>query len=107
MGSGWNHHAKQRDDNERHIIDSLTALGFVVIQIDEPADLLAQCRCGQWSVLEIKNPKGRGKRRTRKQQDTLSKLHRPIPLIISVHEALTALSHPGCDIPERTRVSMA
>ena len=99
-------YAKQRDKNEGHIVEVLRAFGFVVILLDEPCDLLIQCPCGGWIPLEIKNPKGRGKRRSRKQKDTMSTLHRPFPLVTTVHGALTQMEHPSCSIPQQKLLTL-
>lgn len=50
-------HAKQRDQNERPIIEGLIAIGCTVIQLDKPCDLLVGYR-GRNVLIEVKLPLG-------------------------------------------------
>ena len=95
--SGFTQHAKKRDLNEPEIVVALRALGYVVILLDEPCDLLVQCSCGQWQPLEVKNLAGRGRRLTSKQTLTLDVLHLPIPVVTNVEEARIAMCVHRCD----------
>ena len=47
-------YAKRRDANERELIAIFQAAGFLVWQIDRPAELLLY-RAGRWAVVEIKD----------------------------------------------------
>lgn len=47
---------KQRDENEKKIVDELRSLGFLVWRLDEPADLAVLCMGRSWHMVEVKNP---------------------------------------------------
>jgi len=88
--------AKQRDENEPEIVEALQADGNIVIRIDEPCDLLVQCPCGVWVLLEVKNPTGKTgthdrEGRTKKQADLNRTLHRQIPIVHDRDEAFAAM----------------
>ena len=53
-----NRYAKNRDTNEREIVDGLRAMGARVVQIDRPVDLLVGYRRKTF-LLEVKSGKGR------------------------------------------------
>lgn len=53
-----NRWAKKRDDNERGIIQALESAGALVVQLDQPLDLLVGYG-RQWWLLECKMPKGK------------------------------------------------
>lgn len=53
-----NRWAKKRDDCERGIIQALEAAGALVIQLDQPLDLLVGYGRAWW-LLECKQPKGK------------------------------------------------
>lgn len=94
--------ARRRDLNEASIVSDLRAKGFYVELLDEPCDLLVQCKCGRWILIEVKNPSthARAKGRERRTPDQLAKvqeLHVPIPLAHNTDEALTILREAcGC-----------
>lgn len=53
-----NRYAKNRDTNEREIVDGLRAIGARVVQIDRPVDLLVGYRRKTF-LLEVKSGRGR------------------------------------------------
>tara|TARA_R110000822_G_scaffold187183_3_gene325971 strand:- start:831 stop:1124 length:294 start_codon:yes stop_codon:yes gene_type:complete len=53
-----NRYAKNRDTNEREIVDGLRAIGARVVQIDRPVDLLVGYRRRTF-LLEVKSGRGR------------------------------------------------
>jgi len=94
---------KKRDDNEGDVVLALRTAGHRVFLIDEPCDLLVQCRCGRWWALEVKNPethaRGKGKEmRTPKQVATASSLWQPIPEVTNGLEAMQFMDACSCDV---------
>ncbi len=90
-----NRYAKTRDDNERGIIDALKHAGALVIQLDQPCDLLVGFG-RQWFLLEVKMP---GKKLTPAQDVFFADwaAHGECGLATIVRSASEALAVIGCE----------
>jgi hypothetical protein len=86
--------ARRRDQNEGEIVEALEKIGVVCAPLSLPGigDVLCYRRAEGFRVLEIKNPRGRGKRLTPAQRET----HRAIPcdIVTSPDEALALFAIP-------------
>lgn len=85
--------AKRRDIAEPSIIAALESAGWLVEQLDRPADLLCW-KAGVWKVLEVKT--GRGKKLTiakdKRQKVQIDFLKRTgTPIVRTPEEALKAV----------------
>lgn len=93
--------AKQRDANEKAIVDGLRAHGYHVYRLDEPADLAVLIESvGLWQLLEVKNPDTHARRkggdlRTAAQTRVLPEIAATIPEVQSLADALRILRFAG------------
>lgn len=85
-----NRYAKQRDANEREIIDALQGVGAKVWQLDRPVDLLVLFR-GVFHLLEVKNPKRSYTVEPGQQAFFADCEGAPVALVLTVEEALAAI----------------
>ena len=86
-----------RDENEPEIFNALVDAGYQVFRIGTPGDLLVQCWCGGWTVLEVKNPatlrkKGVKHLHTEAQRRDAERLYRPIPDVFNPDDALAVMA---------------
>ena len=90
-----NRWAKKRDDCERGIIQALEAAGALVIQLDQPLDLLVGYG-RQWWLLEVKMP---GKKLTPAQDEFFAdwSAHGDCGMATVVRSASEALAVIGCE----------
>ena len=85
-------YGRKTDANQKDIVCALRKCGRIVFEIEEPFDLLID-NCGEWLVMEIKNPetharqKG-GSKMTQKQLDILETLSAKVLVAETVDEAL-------------------
>ena len=85
-------YGRKTDANQKDIVRALRKCGRIVFEIEEPFDLLID-NCGEWLVMEIKNPdtharqKG-GSKMTQKQLDILETLSAKVLVAETVDEAL-------------------
>ena len=89
--------AKRRDANERELIAIFQAAGFLVWQIDRPADLLLY-RAGRWAVIETKDGAKVPSRRQLTPSQRADHALLPagaIPIIESVDDALALVARMG------------
>jgi hypothetical protein len=81
-------YAKRRDDNEKPIVDGLTALGFEVERLDV-CDLIVRRRSwppDKLRLLEVKSARG-----SLTPRQKLFRLRFPVAVVRSLDEALEAL----------------
>jgi len=85
-------YGRKVDSNQKEIVNALRKTGRQVFEIEEPFDLLID-NCGEWLVMEIKNPdtharqKG-GSKMTDKQLEILETLTAKVLVAETVDEAL-------------------
>ena len=79
--------AAKRDTQERVIVNALRDAGYLVWQLDHPADLLLQ-RDGRTWLLEVKTGKGR----LTSRQKRVREMGWVIPVVRTVSEALEAVA---------------
>jgi len=85
-------YGRKVDSNQKEIVKALRKTGRQVFEIEEPFDLLID-NCGEWLVMEIKNPetharqKG-GSKMTDKQLEILETLTAKVLVVETVDEAL-------------------
>ena len=90
-----NRYAKKRDDCERGIIQALEAAGALVVQLDQPLDLLVGYG-RQWWLLEVKMPKGKLTPSQDEFFEAWSK-HSECGIAAVVRSASEALAVIGCE----------
>ncbi len=85
-------YGRKTDANQKDIVRALRRAGRIVFEIEEPFDLLID-NCGEWLVMEIKNPetharqKG-GSKMTDKQLEILETLSAKVLVAETVEQAL-------------------
>ena len=77
-------YAKQRDANEKEIVDALESIGCTVFRLDTPVDLLVGYRARNY-LIEVKAPKGR---LTKTQQDFIPAWKGQVRVLETVDEAI-------------------
>jgi len=90
MGRTPGFRAKKRDANESEIVAYLRKVGYFVVIMDDPFDLIVQCQCGRWIPMEVKNPFGKNKL-TDNQVDDYAKMHKPPHVVRSCDDARAAM----------------
>lgn len=80
--------AARRDQNEPEIRRALEAVGAIIFDMDEPADLLVRFR-GSWFVLEVKVAKGKLTAAQVEARELLDS--RAIPVVRTAAEAWQAI----------------
>ena len=87
-------YSKQRDLNEPGIVAGLRDAGVLVYLLDDPCDLLCQVG-GKWTLMEVKNPEGSGRRLTAKQREFWEVANPPPIVVENLVQALVALGLVG------------
>jgi hypothetical protein len=90
----FNRYARRADKSTQKIVDELRAVGFTVIHIGRPVDLLvthAKWGPNVWKLLECKTPKGKkGVLKLRKDQQEQQDFcaEHGVPYVLTSFEAL-------------------
>lgn len=87
-----NHYARQRDENERALVDALTEAGFLVFRQDRLCDLIVCDPATRIiTLIEVKNPRtAKTPRLTREQRESVA-LGWPVQIVTTPAEALAAV----------------
>ena len=81
------HKTHRTDNNQADIVKALRKVGVEVHIIDEPVDLLCGYR-GRWSVMDVKNLEGRGRKKTPAQDKFFECPKGPASIVTTPEEAI-------------------